>query len=132
MASSSRTQGPIKRLLTELQTYQSDPNEALLELGPVNDDELMSWRAVMKGVPGTAYEGTQVPSRPQLEAVHLLAHPSCPIHASTLTHRRRWALAPPHLHPLHLPFDPSDHKILNSNLPPQRRLPHRRDLPRPP
>ncbi|KAF2705919.1 ubiquitin-conjugating enzyme E2 4 [Pleomassaria siparia CBS 279.74] len=52
-----RAQSPIKRLLTELQTYQSDPNEALLELGPVNDDELMNWRAVMKGVPGTAYEG---------------------------------------------------------------------------
>jgi peroxin-4 len=58
MASSSRTQSPIKRLLTELQTYQSDPNDALLQLGPVHDDELMHWQAVMKGVPGTAYEGT--------------------------------------------------------------------------
>ncbi|KAF2190183.1 ubiquitin-conjugating enzyme [Zopfia rhizophila CBS 207.26] len=57
MASSSRQQTPQKRLLTELQTYQSEPNEALLELGPVDDDELMHWRAVMKGVPGTAYEG---------------------------------------------------------------------------
>jgi ubiquitin-protein ligase len=61
MAGPSRTQGPIKRLLTELKTYQSDPNEALLELGPVNDDELTSWRAVMKGVPGTAYEGRFLP-----------------------------------------------------------------------
>jgi peroxin-4 len=52
----------MKRLLTELQKYQSDPNEALLELGPVNDDELMHWQAVMVGVPGTAYEGTQVPT----------------------------------------------------------------------
>lgn len=57
MAGSSRAQTPTKRLLQELKTYHSDPNEALLELGPVNDDELMHWRAVMKGVPGTAYEG---------------------------------------------------------------------------
>ncbi|KAF1957814.1 ubiquitin-conjugating enzyme [Byssothecium circinans] len=57
MASSSRNASPTKRLLTELQTYQSDPNEALLELGPVDDDELLHWRAVMKGVVGTAYEG---------------------------------------------------------------------------
>lgn len=56
-SSSSRTSSPTKRLLTELQTYQSDPNDALVELGPVDDDELMHWRAVMKGVPGTAYEG---------------------------------------------------------------------------
>lgn len=60
MASSSRMASPAKRLLTELQTYQSDPNEALLELGPVEDDELMHWRAVMKGVSGTAYEGTAI------------------------------------------------------------------------
>jgi len=47
----------MKRLMHELQTYQTDPNEALLELGPENDD-VMHWRAVMKGVVGTAYEGT--------------------------------------------------------------------------
>lgn len=43
--------------MTELQTYQNDPNEALLELGP-QDDDVMHWKAVMKGVVGTAYEGT--------------------------------------------------------------------------
>ena len=58
MSGSSRNASPVKRLLTELQTYQAEPNDALLELGPVDDDELMHWRAVMKGVPGTAYEGT--------------------------------------------------------------------------
>jgi peroxin-4 len=47
----------MKRLMTELQTYQTDPNDALLELGPA-DDDVMHWRAVMKGVAGTAYEGT--------------------------------------------------------------------------
>jgi peroxin-4 len=57
MAGSSRNASPMKRLMTELQTYQSDPNEALLELGPANDD-IMHWKAVMKGVVGTAYEGT--------------------------------------------------------------------------
>ncbi|KAJ4362470.1 hypothetical protein N0V83_010563 [Neocucurbitaria cava] len=44
--------------MTELNTYQSDPNDALLELGPA-DDDIMHWRAVMKGVVGTAYEGGQ-------------------------------------------------------------------------
>lgn len=56
-SSSTRNATPTKRLLTELQAYQSDPNDALLELGPADDDELMVWRAVMKGVDGTAYEG---------------------------------------------------------------------------
>ncbi|KAH9877900.1 hypothetical protein J1614_003117 [Plenodomus biglobosus] len=56
MAGSSRNASPTKRLMTELQTYQSDPNDALLELGP-QDDDVMHWRAVMKGVAGTAYEG---------------------------------------------------------------------------
>jgi len=56
---SSRAQSPTKRLLTELQTYQSEPNDALVELGPVSDSELTHWTAVMKGVPGTAYEGTR-------------------------------------------------------------------------
>jgi hypothetical protein len=42
--------------MTELQTLQHDPNDALLELGPA-DDDVMQWRAVMKGVEGTAYEG---------------------------------------------------------------------------
>lgn len=55
MAGSSR--GATKRLMTELQTYQRDPNEELLDLGPA-DEDVMHWRAVMKGVEGTAYEGT--------------------------------------------------------------------------
>jgi peroxin-4 len=51
----SRSTG--KRLIQELKDYQKDPNEALLHLGPVSDDELTEWTAVMKGVDGTAYEG---------------------------------------------------------------------------
>jgi len=57
MASSSRNQSPVKRLMNELQSYNNDPNEALDQLGPVSDNELMHWTAVMNGVPGTAYEG---------------------------------------------------------------------------
>ena len=46
----------MKRLMTELQTYQSESNDALYDLGPA-DEDVMHWRAVMKGVSGTAYEG---------------------------------------------------------------------------
>jgi len=56
MASSGRTQSPEKRLMTELNAYQSEPNDALLRLGPVRDDDLLHWEAVMRGVTGTAYE----------------------------------------------------------------------------
>ena len=61
MSSSNKaknTQSTSKRLIQELKDYQQDPNEALLELGPISDDELMQWRAVLKGVEGTAYDGT--------------------------------------------------------------------------
>jgi ubiquitin-protein ligase len=53
----------LKRLTQELKDYQRDPNEALLHLGPASDDDLMEWTAVLKGVDGTAYEGTYVPSQ---------------------------------------------------------------------
>jgi peroxin-4 len=66
MAGSSRGASPIKRLMTELQAYQSDPNDALLDLGPA-DEDVMHWRAVMKGVAGTAYQGT--PARLSLRNV---------------------------------------------------------------
>lgn len=52
-----KAQTTTKRLLHELRSYEQEPSEALLHLGPVNDDELMHWSAVMKGVSGTAYEG---------------------------------------------------------------------------
>jgi peroxin-4 len=53
MASPSTTQ----RLLRELKDYTNNPNEALLHLGPVDDDDLLQWEAVLKGVKGTPYEG---------------------------------------------------------------------------
>ncbi|KAJ8109397.1 hypothetical protein OPT61_g7489 [Boeremia exigua] len=63
MAGPSR--GATKRLMTELQSYQKDPNEELLDLGPA-DEDVMHWRAVMKGVEGTAYEGTSPPVAPSI------------------------------------------------------------------
>jgi peroxin-4 len=62
MSSSSKTRSTTKRLIQELQDYNQDPNEALVRLGPINDNELTHWSAVMKGVDGTAYEGTDSPT----------------------------------------------------------------------
>ncbi|TKA74753.1 hypothetical protein B0A49_02256 [Cryomyces minteri] len=78
---------PTKRLLQELQAYEQEPNDALLQLGPVSDDELMHWTAVMKGVEGTAYEGgvwkldIHVPDTyplapPQITFVTRICHPN--------------------------------------------------------
>ncbi|KAL3433842.1 ubiquitin-conjugating enzyme/RWD-like protein [Aspergillus tetrazonus] len=44
------------RLLRELKEYTASPNEALLHLGPTNEDDLFHWEAVLKGVKGTPYE----------------------------------------------------------------------------
>lgn len=52
-----KAQTSTRRILNELQNYEREPSEALLHLAPVNDDDLMHWTAVMKGVSGTAYEG---------------------------------------------------------------------------
>lgn len=46
-----------QRLLRELKDYAKSPNEALLHLGPVDDEDLLRWEAVLKGVNGTPYEG---------------------------------------------------------------------------
>jgi len=45
-----------KRLLHELRSYEKDPSDALLHLGPINDQELTHWTAVLKGIPDTAYQ----------------------------------------------------------------------------
>lgn len=46
-----------KRLLQEVKALQEEPNPALLSLGPASDEDLFEWKAVMRGVVGTAYEG---------------------------------------------------------------------------
>ncbi|KAF2995686.1 hypothetical protein E8E13_003087 [Curvularia kusanoi] len=73
MAGSSR--GATKRLMTELQSYQKDPNAELLSLGPL-DEDVLHWRAVMKGVEGTAYEGTYPNSPPTIRFITPICHPN--------------------------------------------------------
>ncbi|KAJ5554971.1 hypothetical protein N7535_007414 [Penicillium sp. DV-2018c] len=51
------SQNPTQRLIRELKAYHSNPNEALLHLGLVDEDDLLHWEAVLKGVDGTPYEG---------------------------------------------------------------------------
>lgn len=46
-----------QRLVRELKDYAKSPNEALLHLGPVNDENMLQWEAVLKGVNGSPYEG---------------------------------------------------------------------------
>lgn len=124
MAGSSR--GATKRLMTELQTYQKDPNEELLDLGPA-DEDVMHWRAVMKGVEGTAYEGTKpifpVPRRRSTPSP-VLHHYILPV----LTPNRRH-MAPRHPHPRGISQLPALHTLHYAHLPPERRLQDRRDLP---
>lgn len=47
-----------QRLLQELKKYAKEPNEALLHLGPIDEENLLLWEAVLKGVDGSPYEGT--------------------------------------------------------------------------
>ncbi|KAL6715658.1 hypothetical protein ACLMJK_006619 [Lecanora helva] len=58
MAPTSRSPTPpsTKRLLQELKTSLSEPSPILQSLGPVSESQILHWEAVMKGVPGTAYE----------------------------------------------------------------------------
>lgn len=60
--SAATNMNATKRLLREMSDYSKQPNECLLHLGPVSDDDLLHWEAVLKGVPGTPYEGAHSPS----------------------------------------------------------------------
>lgn len=46
-----------KRLLKELRDAQREPNPQILSLGPVEDDELLKWRAVIAGSEDSIYAG---------------------------------------------------------------------------
>lgn len=46
-----------QRLLRELKDYAKSPNEALLHLGPVDEENLLRWEAVLKGVDESPYQG---------------------------------------------------------------------------
>ncbi|KAK2744821.1 hypothetical protein FQN57_004145 [Myotisia sp. PD_48] len=71
-----------KRLLQELKQYSTSPNECLLHLGPVNDDDILHWEAVMKGVPGTPYQGG-------LWLLKIVLPPTYPIHPPKITFSTR-------------------------------------------
>jgi len=60
MSNPHRTPTPpsTTRLLHELQIYSAEPNDALLHLGPISDEQILHWEAVLKGVKGSGYEGT--------------------------------------------------------------------------
>lgn len=61
-ASSSRT--ATKRLLRELAAWEKEaPTESGIErLGPVSEDELLQWEAVINGAGiGAGYDGTVLP-----------------------------------------------------------------------
>ena len=45
-----------KRLLHELRFQSQNSAPHVLSLGPASDEQLLSWEAIMKGVPNTAYE----------------------------------------------------------------------------
>jgi len=89
MSGSDRTssKSPTKRLLHEIQDIASNPNPALLHLGPVSDDDLFHWEAVLRGVRGTPYDGglwllnITIPpkypnSPPKIEFVTPICHPN--------------------------------------------------------
>lgn len=61
-----------KRLLHELKAHATEASsDAIAHLGPESQDNLHHWTAVLKGVPGTAYEGMKV-SAVQIHAAHVL------------------------------------------------------------
>ncbi|KAI5286149.1 hypothetical protein KEM54_000026 [Ascosphaera aggregata] len=54
---SSSSPALTKRLVQELKSYSKSPQEEYLErLGPVSDDNLTEWEAVLNGVPDSPYE----------------------------------------------------------------------------
>lgn len=48
-SSRSSPSNPLKRLTNEISDLRSSPNDAVLHLGPANDDDLFKWEAVLKG-----------------------------------------------------------------------------------
>ena len=54
--SPSPLRSATKRLLHELRFQSQNSAPHVLSLGPASDEQLLSWEAIMKGVPNTAYE----------------------------------------------------------------------------
>jgi peroxin-4 len=47
--SKSSSSSALKRLTREIQELRSTPNESCLHLGPINEEDLFQWEAVLKG-----------------------------------------------------------------------------------
>jgi ubiquitin-protein ligase len=45
------------RLLKEFSSESKDPNPAVRNLSPVNEENLFTWRGWLRGIPGTSFEG---------------------------------------------------------------------------
>src|SRR4051794_30298687 len=56
-SASSSLANTTRRLLRELAAYKSDPNPCLTYLYPPDESNLLRWRAGLRGVPGSPYEG---------------------------------------------------------------------------
>lgn len=48
------------RLIKEFTRESKDPNPAVKDLSPINEDNLYKWRGWLQGINGTSYEGTFV------------------------------------------------------------------------
>lgn len=122
MASSSKS--TTQRLLKELKEYASNPNEALLHLGPVREDNLLHWEAVLKGVNGTPYEGAFGPHSIDSDMTGSL----WPTDVLMDTSKLRGSMAAPHRNPTQLPSLPAHDPIPDPHLAPQHLLHHGGDL----
>ena len=46
-----------RRLLKELQDYQKEVHPDLIDLSPIKEDNLLVWKAVLRGENDTPYQG---------------------------------------------------------------------------
>jgi len=46
-----------RRLIKEISSYKNDPNPALTYLAPADESNLLHFRAGLRGIVGTPYEG---------------------------------------------------------------------------
>ncbi|RPA93091.1 ubiquitin-conjugating enzyme [Choiromyces venosus 120613-1] len=91
-SSSSSGLSSTTRVMNELSNYRKEPNPALESLGPVSEDDLFHWNAVLKGPEGTPYEGgrwkidIRIPENyphkaPEMKFLTSICHPN--IHLKT-------------------------------------------------
>jgi len=115
------SRGAMRRLMKELDTWTNVEfltEEGIERLGPVSDDELLEWEAVINGRGvGCGYDSTfpflSLCFPPVFDPIWLLRR-----YANAAINRR--PLAPPHHHPPDLPFAPADHQVRNAHRARQR------------